>query len=95
MSEHYIHTEKGYCYYSFDYSGDKPLIYGLYIEKECRRKGNAKHLLSLVINEIRAKGFSGEIFVQAEPKENGVDKETLTKFYKSMGLTVFKDGEQE
>lgn len=95
MNEHFIHTEKGYCYYDYDYDGDKPIIYDLYIEKNYRGQGNARHLLELVIAEIRRKGFSKEIFVQAEPRENSIDKETLTKFYESMGLTVRKVSRNE
>ena len=91
ISDHFINTEFGYCYYDFDYDGNKPIIYGLYIYEEDRRQGNAKHLLELIIAEIRRKGFSKEIFVQAEPRENSIDKETLTKFYESMGLTVLKE----
>jgi len=95
MSEHFIHTEKGHCYYNFNYKGNKPIIYGLYIEKKYRRQGNAKHLLELVLNEIKARGFNDKIFIQAEPKENSISKEAFINFYESIGLTVLKDGGQE
>jgi GNAT superfamily N-acetyltransferase len=92
--DNFIHIKQGYCYYSNN-PEKFPIIYNLYIEKEYRRKGFARKLLELVIAEILSKGDT-PIFIEADPQENSISKEELSKFYQSLGLTVFVGkGEKE
>lgn len=64
------------------------MIYGLFVHPEYRTQGKAKRLLMLVINEIRDTGYSGDIEIEAIPKEDGIDLDRLILFYTSMGLKV-------
>lgn len=88
---HFIHTNYGYCYYELDKpvpEGGTYLVYSLYVHKEFRRNGCAKRMLRHVIDEIRDTGYSGAIYIKAEPQEASIEVEHLREFYKSMGLTV-------
>jgi ribosomal protein S18 acetylase RimI-like enzyme len=85
-SENFIHNKYGYCYYSIE--DDTAYIYNLYVVPEYRRNGHAGHLLGLVITEIRSSGYSGEIQIEAQPREDSIDVENLVAFYKRMGLKI-------
>jgi ribosomal protein S18 acetylase RimI-like enzyme len=86
--QNFIHDKYGYCYY--DFSPDKtPLIYNLWVEPKDRRQGHAKRLLQYVINEIRKTGYQGEIKIEANPREDNIDKSKLTMFYENLGLSIF------
>lgn len=65
-------------------------VYNLYVHPQYRHCGHSKRLLELVIGEIRKGGYNGEIFVQAKPKENSIDLNSLIEYYQHMGLTVFE-----
>ena len=99
--EHFIYTEKGYCYYSFDYDGCHAIIYGLYVEKVNRGTGYAKHLLNMVISEIRGLGYVKDIYIEAKPYENNknvdykhlIPKDKLVEFYTQLGLKVIDSTE--
>ena len=83
--DNFIHTKYGWCYFSTE---GIPFIYGLFVEKQFRRKGNARSILLMVISEIRRLGFNGPIKIEATPSEDNIKKEDLIKFYKSFGLLV-------
>ena len=91
INENFIHTNYGYCYYSF---GATPLIYNLYIESQYRRQGRARYLLSLVIAEIHKSLPEDDIYIEVSPIENSISVDDLTKFYKSMGLHILKEVEK-
>ena len=74
----------GYCYYCV--CDDCAMIYNLYVEKEHRRKGNARKLLLKAIAEIR-EIYNGDIKIKAESDES-LDKNILVKFYKELNLKV-------
>ena len=74
----------GYCYYCV--CDDCAMIYNLYVEKEHRRKGNARKILLKAIAEIR-EIYNGDIKIKAESDE-GLDKNILVKFYKELNLKV-------
>ncbi|BAK99728.1 hypothetical protein OBV_25300 [Oscillibacter valericigenes Sjm18-20] len=84
-NENFIQNKFGYCFYSL---GDQPFIYNLYVHPQYRRNGHSKILLGLVIREIRKSGYRGWVGIQAEPRENSIGLEDLTRYYKSFGLTV-------
>ena len=84
----FVHTQYGYCYYSIESDGSA-LLYNLYIEPDDRRKGNARYLIDLVIKEIKRSGCFGPIRVEAIPRENSIDINTLSLFYRQMGLVIF------
>ncbi len=86
-NQNFIHNKFGYCYYQICET-DGALIYNLYVEPEYRQKGHARHLVELVIREIKATGYTDEIMIQAQPRENSVDVVSLVSFYKRMELTV-------
>jgi ribosomal protein S18 acetylase RimI-like enzyme len=88
-NQNFIQNKYGYCYYCI--CDDCSMVYNLYIEKEYRRKGHAKHLIQLVINEIREAGYDKVIEIEAQPRENSIDTESLIAFYESMGLKI-KEG---
>lgn len=90
LEHKYISTHYGYCYYDLENN----LIYNLYVYEDYRRKGYAKRLLQYVINEIRQSGYTGEIHIQANPKENSISKDNLVCFYKQMGLNII-DGKKK
>ena len=87
----FIHTPYGYCYYHLDKpvsEGGTYLIYGLYINPQYRRQGHAKRMLLFLIDEIRSNGYTGPIYIKAEPEENSISIEDLVKFYQSLKLDV-------
>lgn len=86
-NENFIHNKYGYCYYSFEANGIAT-IFNLYVEPEYRQKGHAKNLIQLVISEIKNTGYNKEIQIEAQPRENSIDIETLVTFYKRMGLKL-------
>ncbi|WP_349667101.1 GNAT family N-acetyltransferase [Lacrimispora sp.] len=85
-NKNFIQNKYGYCYYCI--CDNCSMIYNLYIEKEYRRKGHAKNIIQLVINEIRKTGYSKDIMIDAVPRENSVDVKTLSDFYERMGLKI-------
>lgn len=85
-NENFIHNEYGYCYYCV--CSNCAMIYNLYVEPEFRKKGHATHLIKLTIEEIKKTGYSQEIGVEVEPRENSISVENLSTFYKKMGLTI-------
>lgn len=88
-NQNFIHTKFGYCYYEFNSDRSVCLIFNLHVEKEYRRKGHAKHLLELTINEIRNyENYSGELYIEADPEENSISKQNLVRFYKKTGLIL-------
>lgn len=90
----FIHTPYGYCYYHLDKpvsDGGTYLIYGLYVHAAYRRKGHARRMLKFLIDEIRAAGYDGEIYIKAEPEENSISVYALTDFYRGMGLSTTTD----
>ena len=89
ITEQFIQTESGYCYY--DITGEKPVIYNLFVEQDSRGKGKARKLLELVIRIIRDTGYTGDILIEAKPMEKAADKQHLKRFYESMGLVVMED----
>lgn len=86
-NENFIQNKYGYCYYSFE-ADNTAIIFNLYVDSECRRKGHAKHLLSLIMKEIREAGYSGKIQIEAEPQEDSISLKDLIAFYEQMGLKV-------
>lgn len=92
MEEDFIQNKFGYCFYSINLEAKYPVvIYNLYVYPKYRRKGNARKLLQYIINEIRYTGYTGEIEIEAKPKENSISLENLISFYKNMGLKIIKD----
>lgn len=92
-NENFIHNKYGYCYYSIE-ANDTAMIYNLYVEPEYRRKGHAKKLIQMVIREIREAGYNKEIQIEARPREDSIDVESLVAFYKRMGLKVLCKGSE-
>jgi len=91
----HISNEFGYCYYVFErdcvdpeYPIEIAFVFNLYIEPRHRRQGKARALLNEVIESIRYFGHNGEIRIEAQPRENSIDHESLTSFYESLGLKV-------
>ena len=89
MDENFVQTRFGYCFYDLE---TYPLIYNLYVHPEHRRCGHSKRLLQWVISEIRRTGYTGEISIEAFPKENSINLEDLVKYYESIGLKVTEKG---
>ncbi len=87
VSENFIHTKYGYCYYALDGNGPA-VIYNLYVHPEYRRQGRARKLLQSVISKIRAAGYSGLITIEAKPRDGSIDVGTLARFYENVGLRV-------
>ena len=81
----FIHTRNGWCYWT---TNSHPMVYGLYVEPDCRQKGHATAILHIVINEIRRAGHDGEITIEAFPQEREIDRCTLVAFYQRLGLSV-------
>lgn len=90
--EHFIHNEYGYCYYT---TSDKPLIYNLFVQPECRRMGHARHLVSMAIEEIKNKCGNTRIQIEAVPKGNSISKKELMDFYKELGLEIINESVDE
>ncbi len=85
IAEHFIHTEYGWCYWTLS---PTPFIYNLYIDKRFRRQGFGRHILRLVIAEIRLSGNEGNITIESKPSENSIDSDSLIRFYESEGLHI-------
>ena len=83
--EYFIHMHFGYCFYELE---PKPFIYGLYINETYRRKGYAKKILKMVIDEIRGLGITDVISIEAEPQDDSIPLDVLRNLYKSLGLEV-------
>jgi len=83
-NENFIQNKFGYCFYSLS----EHLIYNLYVHPQYRQQGHSKILLQYAINEIRRNGYTGEIFIEATPRENSISLDQLTTYYKKMGLTL-------
>lgn len=89
LEETYIETEYGYCFYTFeDYPG--ALIYNLYVYNQFRRQGHAKKLLQSVIDLIKSTGYTGEIGIEAIPRENSIELCDLYNFYKTFNLKILE-----
>lgn len=86
-NENFIHNKYGYCYYYLK-ENEPAIIFNLYVEPEYRRRGYARKLINYVIKEIKDTGYDKDIFIEANPRENSIDLETLIKFYESMGLKI-------
>ena len=86
-NENFIHNKYGYCYYYI--KPGSAIIFNLYVEPVYRKRGHAKHLIEMVIREIRESGYNKEIQIEACPRENSISEENLISFYKKMGLGIF------
>jgi len=86
-NENFIQNKYGYCFYCVE-PNEIAIIYNLYIEPKYRRKGHAKHLLQLIIEEIRKSGHNKAIQIEALPRENSIDVKSLVSFYEKTGLKV-------
>lgn len=86
---HFIQDETGYCFWD-DEPGKIPFIYSLFVKPEHRNKGSARNLLTYIINKIYSKYGNTKIYIEPNPTEKDIDKERLTNFYKSLGLTIIK-----
>jgi ribosomal protein S18 acetylase RimI-like enzyme len=84
--ENFIHNKYGYVYYYI--KSDTSIIFNLYVEPEFRRKGHAKKLIYLAIKEIREMAYSGDIWIEVRSKEDSIDINNLSSFYKRMGLKI-------
>lgn len=82
-----IKTEFGSCEYDFEV--DYVHIYNLFVYPQYRRQGKAREILQLAIAAIRETGYTDEIKIVAQPKDNSIDVDKLIKFYKEMGLEVY------
>jgi ribosomal protein S18 acetylase RimI-like enzyme len=91
--EYEVRNEFGFCKYSFekDESGEFCHIYNLYVNKQFRRKGNARQLLTNAILEITTMGHNGDILIVCNPTESSITKRKLTEFYESFGLKVYEN----
>ena len=87
--DNFIQNKFGYCFYTLDINKErKATIYNLYVYPEHRKKGHAKRLITLVINEIRNEGYFGKIQICPDPKENSIPFFNLCKFYIKLGLKL-------
>ena len=87
-NENFIHNKYGYCYYCIE--SNDAIIFNLYIEPAYRKKSHAKHLIQLVIKEIREIGYNKEIQIEARPREDSISTEDLITFYEKMGLKILQ-----
>ena len=87
--ENFYHDKYGYCYYAVPID-ERPIVFNLYIEPEYRRLGHARRILQIVINEIRKTGYIGAIKIEVKPRENSIEQQHLTLFYKSMGFEILE-----
>ena len=87
INDDFIHNKFGYCYYEIE-PGKNPIIFNLYVHPEYRRKGHAKQILEYVIGQIRATGYRGMIDIEAIPREQSIDRQSLSNFYTLIGLNV-------
>lgn len=85
-SENFIHNKFGYCY--FDTSKEpNPIIFNLYINPEYRGNGYAEKILKQVICEIKCDGYTGQIDIEAKPRED-IELKRLVSFYKRLNLNI-------
>jgi GNAT superfamily N-acetyltransferase len=91
--ENFIQNKYGCCFYALE-EGSPPLIYNLYVHPQYRNLGHSRKLLRLVINEIRDTGYKGDIYIEAEPRENSISLEALKQYYRNMELTIYDGLEQ-
>jgi len=84
-NENFIQNKFGYCFYTLE---SPAFIYGLYVHPQYRRHGHSKNLLKVVISAIRESGYTKEIHIEAEPKEDSIDISELINYYERMGLVV-------
>ena len=81
-----ISHEYGYCHYRIK---QPSVIWSLYIYKPYRRQGNSRKILLEAIDKIKKKVKGrNKIFIEADPIEDSISKETLIRYYESLGLTV-------
>lgn len=85
-NQNFVHNKYGWCYYETT-SPRMALIYNLYVKKEYRRQGKARHLIELVLAELNTMGIK-KFDIKVEPYEDSISVEDLIKFYESMGLRV-------
>ena len=85
-NENFIHNKYGYCFYSIE--NNTAVIYNLYVDPNYRQKGHAKKLIRMVISEIRNSGYYKEIEIEALPREDSINVESLVTFYEKLGLRV-------
>lgn len=85
-NENFIQNKYGYCYYQIN-PDNTALIYNLYIDSQYRRKGHARRLIQLIINEIKIVGCR-EIQIKADPQEDSISEKELISFYESMQLKI-------
>ena len=85
----FVEDRFGRCRYVIT-DGFCPVIYGLYVWEEDRRKGHATRLLKYIIDEIRREGYDGAIGVEVAPTEGSISTEDLAEFYERHGLVVMK-----
>ena len=83
-----INTEYGYCRIDYNIEESYGHIHDLYVFPEYRNQGKAREILLKAIECIKSNGYE-EIQIVCSPTEEGIDKERLTKFYKSLGLEVY------
>lgn len=83
-----INADYGHCHYCTCDKENCSMIYNLFVEKDYRRKGNAKILVKNAIDKIRETGYTGDIKIIAEPEDNSISKKKLIEFYEKMGLKV-------
>lgn len=96
--EQIVCTEAACCQYIFEYdppyddglSGVNVVVFGLYVVPGCRRTGEARKILKLVIDEIRSSGYTGDIRIQAKPVDDSIPLDKLVAFYESMGLKIIE-----
>lgn len=89
-NENFIQNKYGYCFYFIEPNNVTAMIYNLYIDPTYRQEGHAKHLIQLVIREIRETGYNKEIQIEAHPREDSIDVKNLVAFYERMGLKVLE-----
>jgi len=93
INSDFIQTKYGYCYFEIE-QGKNPIIWNLYVHPQYRRQGHAKKIIQYVIDEIRQTGYSGEIDVEPDPRDNSISYENLCEFYTKMGLHL-KEAQNE
>ena len=86
--DRFIHTEYGYCYYCVDCDG--AWVWGLYIEKDMRKRGCARRILSIIANEIKSISPTVPIYIEPEPEENSIGLTDLISFYEEFGFICRK-----
>ena len=86
-----IETTIGYVYWNLYFDdGSYVEIYALHIAPEYRCRGCARAILESAIAIIKKQYPGKEIRIIAQPNEDGIDFERLSKFYASLGLKLWK-----